>query len=208
MLSTNTIARRDNRAAGARSRLSLRPLGQLARLIIGVALLATATIGAFLFVNGGGPGVYNPPEIEGTWELASLSGTPPGAGHLSGVLWQKVAFRAGKVRGETLVTTELSALGQKLPFPDESVDKVVPNSDGSGVRILWSGTYELDKDQVTLHIGKAVYFVRIAWRYGGEAFEFNLDVILTYAGAAVYDRANSLHGARSNPGDSAVHSGL
>jgi hypothetical protein len=184
----------------------LRPLGQLARLIIGIALLAASTTGAFLFVNGGGPGVNNPPDIEGTWELSALCGAVPGEDHLSGVLRQRVSFRDGTVRGETLVKTELSTLGQKLPFPDESVDKVVPNVDGSGVRVLWSGTYEVDKDQVTLHIGKAIYFVRLTWKSGGEAIDFNQDVILTYAGAAAYGRASSLRGARAAAAQSPARS--
>jgi hypothetical protein len=196
MLSINSIAHRNARTAGQPRRLYLRPLGQMARIIIGVALLAAAAMGAFLFVNGGGPGGNSPPDIEGTWELSNLSGTAPGEGQLSGVLWQRVAFRAGRVRGETMILTDSTAAGQKLPFPDETVDKVVPNSDGGGVRVIWSGSYELEKDQVTLHIGKAIYFVRLAWRAGGEALEFNQDVILTYAGAAGYGRANSIHTTR------------
>jgi len=58
------------------------------------------------------------------------------------------------------------------------------------------GTYEIDKDQVTLHIGKAIYFVRLTWRAGGEALEFNQDVILTYSGTAAYGRASTSHSTR------------
>jgi hypothetical protein len=196
MLSTNSMAHPNARTAGRRRRLILRPLGQLARVIIGVALLIAAATGAFLFVNGAGTGSNMPPDIEGTWELSNLGGAAPGDGHLCGVLWQRVAFRAGKLRGETMVLTDSTTAGQKLPFPDESVDKVVPNSDGGGVRVIWSGSYEFDKDQVTLHVGKAIYFVRVKWQAGGEALELNQDVILICAGAAAYGRANSVHQSR------------
>jgi hypothetical protein len=193
----NSLVRHNAKSLVTGRRGSPLSIGKFARIIIGCALLAASAGGAFLFVNGGGPGVSNPPSLEGTWELATLGGAAPADGHLSGVLAQRVAFRGGTVRGETLVLTDTGSTSQKLPFPDETVDRVVPSSDGAGVRILWSGSYETaDREQVTLHIGKAVYFVRLTWRDGGETPQFNQDVILTYPGTAAYRRAST---ARMTP---------
>ena len=119
-----------------------------------------------------------------------MNGNASGTGTARGVLWQRVSFRAGKVRGETLVQAGPDSGRVYLPFPDESVDRVITMPDNSALRVMWSGTYELDEHrQMTLHIGKAVYFAQIAWRGAGQTMEFNQDIILTLPGAAAYRRA-------------------
>ena len=103
-----------------------------------------------------------------------------------------MALRAGKIRGETVLRSNPEATPDAMPFPDESVDRVIPNTDKSGYRILWSGTYDVDaSNQMTLHIGKAVYFVKATWNADRAAVEFNQDIILTVHGAARYRHATS-----------------
>jgi len=171
------------------ARFAVRPR-LLARFLIAVGLMAGAGLGALLTLKGSGADVRSNPTIEGTWELTALSGEPIRAESSAGVIWQRVSFRGGKVRGETRVQSSPTPGMIKLPFPDESVDRVISGSGDSGLRVLWSGTYEIDGHrQVTLHVGKAIYFAKFTWRTENQAIEFNQDVILVVPGAAAYRRA-------------------
>ena len=166
--------------------------GGLVRFFVGLGLLAGAALGALFTLKGGGQDLLCVPTVEGTWELAALNGEPAGSLSVPGVVWQRVSFRGGKVRGETLIQSSLESGLARLPFPDESVDRVISASDNTSLRVVWSGTYQIDDhQQVTLRIGKAVYFARLTWRTGGQTIEFNQDVILTMSGAATYRRSVS-----------------
>ncbi len=177
--------------SGTRRRSAFRPAG-LGRHSVALGLLACAALGALFTLQGGGNGSGTTPTIEGTWELAALNGKPTGPEAGTEVVRQRVWFRAGKVRGETLVQPRPEAGRLALPFPDESVDRVVPSSDDAVVRVLWSGTYKVDEHrQATLRIGKAVYFARLTLRASGESMDFNQDVILTLPGVASYRRSVS-----------------
>jgi len=164
----------------------------LFRVVLALALVTCAAAGAWLYVSPPGPKSQDAPTIEGIWELKLINGELPGDSASSGIVSQRVALRAGKVRGETVVRTNPDVPAAALPFPDESVDRVVTNADETGYRVLWSGTYDNDdRNQVTLRIGKAVYFVKASIRADREAIDFNQDIILTVHGAAHYRRAHS-----------------
>ncbi len=186
----NILARWDSGVRAVRQgRYAFQPRA-LVRFLVAVGLMAGAGLGAMLTLKGSGTDIRNTPAIEGTWELSALSGKPVRAESAAGVVWQRVSFRAGKVRGETRVQSSPSAGSVNLPFPNESVDRVISAPDDSSLRVLWSGTYEIDAhSQVTLHIGKAVYFVKFVTQAGKLAIEFNQDVILTLPGTAGYRRA-------------------
>jgi hypothetical protein len=186
----NTLARDNPRSAGLALRRAPLRTGDFVRLAAGAALLAAAAFGAIFAITGSASDRKAPPALEGTWELSSLNGEPTGSEAWPAVVWQKVSFRGGTVRGETVVKMEKQAGGVRLPFPDESVDRVVATADGTGLRALWSGTYQVGaRDQVILHIGKAIYFVKVSPTPNGETIGFNQDVILALPGAASYRRS-------------------
>jgi hypothetical protein len=130
--------------------------------------------------------------LDGTWELKSLNGLPIGETTSSAIVSQRVSFREGKIRGETLIRANTDAATSAMPFPDESVTKVLSNSDETGVRVLWNGTYDLDEhQQLALHIGKAIYFIKVTRQPDTHSLELNQDTILTVHGTAKYQRASS-----------------
>lgn len=130
--------------------------------------------------------------LEGTWELESLDGTAIGEQTTSPILSQRMSLRDGTIRGETRVRANTDASTSSMPFPDESVTRVVASADETAVRVLWDGTYQLDDNQqLALHVGKAVYFVKVAWKRDRNVVELNQDTILTIHGAATYRRAIS-----------------
>jgi hypothetical protein len=164
----------------------------LLRAAIALILMAGAAVGAWLYINSATSNAADTPTLDGTWELSRLDGVSLGETSPAGILTQRMALRAGKVRGETVIRANSDAPTATLPFPDESVDRVITNADETGVRVLWSGTYRMDdQGQITLHIGKAVYFVKMTWGAGHQSLAFNQDVILTLHGDATYRRAGA-----------------
>lgn len=187
----DTLVRRDRATGSVRGAWAgIRSSGL--RAVLALVLLAAAGIGAWLYVGAAEPAALNGPMLGGTWQLFTVDREPTGERSSYGVISQRMALRAGKVRGETIIRASSDAGSVAMPFPDESVDRVIPNADETGFRVLWSGTYEVDSSrQVTLHIGKAVYFVKLTLSADRQAIEFNQDVILTAHGAAVYRRAGT-----------------
>lgn len=176
------------------------PLKSALRIVIGVLLLGAGAAGAALFMISPTGRSQAMTTVEGTWELSSVGGAPAGPDGHSVVLWQRLALRGGKIRGETLVSSVPDGAVAKLPFPDDSVEKVVPNADETGFRVLWSGTYQIDEHrQLTAHIGNAVYFVKADLRDSGQTLEFNQDIILTLPGTARYRHAASPAARRPLP---------
>jgi hypothetical protein len=164
----------------------------LLRAAIALILMAGAAVGAWLYINSATSNAADAPTLDGTWELSRLDGVSIADSSPEGILSQRMALRAGKVRGETVIRANADAPTATLPFPDESVDRVITNADETGVRILWSGTYRIDdQGQITLHIGKAVYFVKMTWGAEHQSLAFNQDAILTLHGAANYRRAGT-----------------
>ncbi|HLJ54828.1 MAG TPA: hypothetical protein VKT77_07280 [Chthonomonadaceae bacterium] len=173
--------------AGERSRER-----RFARLLIGGGLLAGAALGALLTLFGAGIRQQPAPDLDGTWELAAIGEQPVAAGSPSGVVSQRVIFGGGRLRGETVYSPSAAGGGTRLPFPDESVDRVSSSPDSPNLRLLWGGTYQIDSHrQVTLHVGKAVYFASASFRAAGQTMELNQDVILTLPGAGKYRRVTA-----------------
>jgi hypothetical protein len=164
----------------------------LVRAGAALILITGAGVGAWLYINSARSNAADAPTLDGTWELSRLNGAAIGEASPAGIVSQRIALRAGKLRGETVVRFNSDAPTAPMPFPDETVDQVIPSADESGLRVLWSGTYRVDDGgQMTLRIGKAVYFVKMKWRSEHQALEFNQDVILTVHGDAHYRRAGS-----------------
>ncbi len=188
----NTLVRRDSEVRPSQiGRFGIHRAG-IVRFILGMGLLAGAALGAMFTLAGRGPDSQGAPGIEGTWELTNLNGEPISGGSAVPVIWQRVSFRGGKVCGETLIPSGAAQGRVSLPFPDQSVDRVVTTPDDAGLRVMWSGTYQIDEhEQATMHIGKAVYFLKSKPMPGGQTMEFNLDVILMLPGTALYHRSLS-----------------
>jgi hypothetical protein len=188
----NTLVGRSRGAVSTAAAEKRRAPGRPLRLLVGTLLLAGAALGGVLLLSGAGRVQQEPPVLNGTWELATLNAEPVGQGSLAGVVRQRVEFRDGRIRGETVVRLGTGGGPEKLPFPDESVDRVAPTADRSGLRTLWSGTYQLDdRRQVTMRIGKAIYFLKLNPHPDRGEIELNQDAILTISGTATYRRALS-----------------
>ncbi len=201
----NTLVRHSQGTRASSGPARAVPMRGCLRLCVGLALLSSMVAGGFLFVRGPSRVSQDEPGLDGTWELSSVKGDPPGSGDLSGIEWQRVAFRNGAIRGETMVqSSEGSPL--KLPFPDESVDRVVRSADDTGFRVLWSGSYQSGSGRVlTIHIGKAVYFLKASSRESSQSVEFDQDPLLTVHGSAIYRRAVSTWPHRPRHGTELFH---
>ena len=189
----NYLVSANSKAKGLNATGIVRTVGSLIRILAAMSLLAAAAFGGLLYLNGTQATGGRPATLDGTWELQTLNGDAPNGPSTPGLIRQTLSLRAGKVRGETLLQPLTDQGVVKLPFPDESVDGVVPAAGESRIRVMWSGIYELDSDhQLTLHIGKAIYFLKTTWKPGDQNMELNQDIILTAPGAARYTRATAV----------------
>lgn len=166
-----------------------------------MTLVGACALGVFFGARLSHSGAKNPvlteAVLQGTWELQSLHDDPIGPDKPSAVLSQRVRFADGKLHGETVLRADTETATTAMPFPDESVTRVDADADGHEVRVLWDGTYQFqDHEQIALHIGKAVYFVKAAWLPDKNSLQFNQDAILTFQGKALYQRAASKTGSR------------
>lgn len=126
--------------------------------------------------------------VKGTWQLVSVNGNKVSDPN-SVVLSQEMTLGNGKVHGITHMKGETDAATVAMPFPDDTVTSVKQSADGHDVTLTWEGKYDtINRSHAEFQIGKATYRTEIQVNPTGDTIRLDNDIILTYKGAAVYQK--------------------
>lgn len=132
----------------------------------------------------------NEATLQGTWALQSIGSDPVGPEVASTVISQKISFAGGKLHGETVLRGDSPATAATLPFPDETVTRVVSSPDGHEVTATWDGSYTwLDERRLEFQVGKAKFLIAAHLDPNSHQLQLDQDAILTYRGLAHYQAA-------------------
>lgn len=165
----------------------MRQRGRLHTLLAGAGAL-----GLFLGVHlTHRPGVRETPlseqTLDGAWELTAVNGDPVGPKADSTVLSQRITFRQGRAFGETVLRARSEVATTALPFPDQSVRRVIASPDGHDVTVKWDGAYTLlENRRLELHFGAATYRAAVTLAPNARSLRFDHDAILTFPGPTDY----------------------
>ncbi len=125
--------------------------------------------------------------LNGVRTLHSVNGDPVGPTAAYVIATQDITFRDGKFHGLTMLRADTDAGTSVLPFPDETVTRVVASADGRWLNVYWDGTFSIiDDRRIELRIGKAAYLATVDIRPSQHTVAFNHDPILTFHGEARY----------------------
>ncbi|HZO88272.1 MAG TPA: hypothetical protein VFB38_08025 [Chthonomonadaceae bacterium] len=191
MAGARRTARSSGKAAAKHSPASAIPAVRRGRRQFGLMVIGAVGVLVGMRMGPAHRGAQAPAWTErtlaGTWELQSIKGDPVGPNADSVILSQRVTFQAGKLTGETHLRANTDAATTAMPFPDQSVRKVIPGALSQDVTVTWDGTYKLlDRNRIELQIGKANYRAAVTLNPQAHTMEADHDIILTYPGPARY----------------------